>query len=89
MFDDREDFNEPQLRAIRALGDMDGGRLLADYVESEMEGYINAMLHSPADDTASMAHGQAGAAFGKRIRSLLTDDIRTILEQHNVEVQDE
>jgi hypothetical protein len=89
VFNEPVNFSEADYRAIRAVGHTDGGKLLAQFIQQEAEAHVRGMLNSPAEDTASMAHGQAGAEFGKKILLLLQADIQVILDQHNVEVQDE
>lgn len=89
MFSEPVTFSEADYRLMRSVGNTEGGQLLAVFIQQEAEAHMRAMLTMPAEDVASMAHGQAGTAFGKKVLSLLRDDIQTILDQHNVEVQDE
>ena len=78
-------FSEDDLRVLRSLGDSKGGQVLVRYLEYEKEGYMNGLLRCPAEDAPSVAHGQAGAELSKKLLGLLQQDIRQILEQHNIE----
>ena len=89
MITDKKPLNEAQLRAIRSMGNTQAGGYLSDYIEIEVQGYINGMLRSSVTDVAQMAFAQAGAEVGKRLYALLNDDIEQILEQHNIEPQEE
>lgn len=80
-------FSEDDMRLIRGLGNTKGGLALLEYLEYEREGYLNEVLYCKAEDTASVAHGQAGAELAKKLIGLLKSEIRDILAEHNIEEQ--
>jgi len=80
-----ESFTEEDLRLLRSLGASKGGQVLVKYLEYEVDGYVNEILHCKAEDAATVAHGQAGVQLAKKLLDLLTSEIKQILEQHNIE----
>ncbi len=89
MFSEPAVFTGSDYRSIRALGDTQSGKVLCQYLEQMAESDMRNMLNGDPNDASVMAAGQAGARCVALVLSLLRDDMQTILDQHNVEVQDE
>ena len=89
MFDKEKPLNEAQLRDIRSMGNTQAGGHLSQYIEQEVQGYINGMLRANVDDVSQIAYAQAGAEIGKKIWSLLNADMSQILDEHNIEPEED
>ena len=89
MFSEPVVFTEADYLSMRALGDSEGGKVLCQYLEQMADSDMRNMLNGDPNDASVMASGQAGARCVALVLSLLRNDIQTILDQHNVEVNDE
>ena len=85
MFRNYKPLNEAQLREIRSFGNTLVGQQLSDYLESEVNAFINGILKADATDVAQIAYSQGGSDMGKKIWGLLNNEIDHILEEHNIE----
>lgn len=89
MFDDSKPLNAAQFRDIRNMGNTQPGMAFSQYIENEIEGYVNTMLRTDVTNVADLAFAQAGADVAKKFHTLLNGDIRLILEEHNVEPEED
>lgn len=89
MFSKERGFKEEDFRTIRSMGDTKGGQVLSEFLEQETNRYVSAMLRCSASDVESVAIGQQGVVFGRKVWSLLNDEIEKILNENNIEPEEE
>jgi len=83
-------FKASDIKKIRGLGDTEAGKLLIQYMDSDIERAMKSITFNvDAENNTEIAAIQSSALTVRRYKDLLTRDVEDLLEEEGLEDEDE